>query len=291
MREVIRVAMPDLLDEPMGTQAFEEMREAAWGEVGQMPAQIRAPETADRPFPAGEGKEKLMVMGGQEVKPSIGASVLLRGLSDLIDGFQAGAGVIDTRDKGQVTVIGRTHQTGEGWQAVDTFAQGSELAHAVSVALFHEAVVFKKGNIVDGAFDPCDEAGFVIELDAGRSHRVADTCSLDTGVEIVAELPLGGGGEFTPEKARDLIGFHGVDGGAHDGLLQGLEVRLATEHNIGGELHLHETPVVAGAKVLEDGTEASGPAIESMVKGFEIEALCNSLGALGILNTDEGIVG
>ena len=60
----------------------------------------------------------------------------------------------------------------------------------LTVTLFHPSVDFEERGIVGCTFHPRHDAGFVIEFDAGRPHLVADTCTLDTGAEIITDLTL-----------------------------------------------------------------------------------------------------
>lgn len=118
-------------------------------------------------------------------------------------------------------------ERGQLVQAVDIFAHLSELELLGPVALFHPAVVFEKRDIVAGAFDARHDAKLVIELDAGCPHLVADTGTLDAGVEIIADLALIITREFATEEGGHLVGFDGVDDVADDGVIQGLKLGLA----------------------------------------------------------------
>ena len=111
-------------------------------------------------------------------------------------------------------------------------------------------------------------ANLFIQFDTRWSHVVADACTLDTGAKIVAELILVGRGELSAEEGGDLIGFDRVNGGVHDGLIQGLEIALAVEEDVGGIFDLHEAPVIVCAEMMHNGTKAFNPAIETSMKLF-----------------------
>ena len=55
---------------------------------------------------------------------------------------------------------------------------------------------------------------------------MADACTLDTGAEIITELALVGGGEFTPKEGSDVVCFNGVYRGADNGVVNWLEFSL-----------------------------------------------------------------
>lgn len=118
----------------------------------------------------------------------------------------------------------------------------------VAVALFHPAVDFEERGIIGGAFDPGHDAGFVIEFDGSRPHLVPDACTLDTGGEIIAHLALIGGGQFTTEESGHIIGPNGMDSGVGNGFVEWLKFGLFVKDDVGGEFHLHEAPVITGAK-------------------------------------------
>ena len=207
------------------------------------------------------------------------ASALLRGV-----------GVVETGHEGEVAVVGGVHELAQVVEAVDRFAQWSELEDALAVALFHVAVVLEEGDIVGGALDARDDAGLVVELEAGGTHVMADAGALDAGGEVVADLALVVGVEFVPEEGGDMLGFDDMHGGAHDRLVQGLEGRLLAEHDVGGVLDLHEAPVHAVAEVARDRAEAPCPLIEVAMQGG-IEAVGKTLGLGGIGDAQEGVVG
>ena len=88
-----------------------------------------------------------------------------------------------------------------------------------------------------------------------------------------------------------MLGLDDVHRGAHDGLVEGLELGLAAEHRVGGVFHLHEAPVVAGAKVTEHRAEALCPAVQVLVDGMGVERTGNLLRLVRIVDVHEGVVG
>ena len=95
------------------------------------------------------------------------------------------------------------------------------------IALFHKAVVFEEGDIVGGAFHPCHESEFIVKLKACGSHMMADACTLNAGVKIIAGLPGEVGGQFASQEGGNVFCLEGMHGGTHDGLIEGLEIGLA----------------------------------------------------------------
>ena len=177
----------------------------------------------------------------------------LGGLGDFVDGLEPGIGIIDGGEEREVSFVGGVQELSQSVEAIDGFLQRRELEALGAVAVFHPAVVFEEGDVVSGAFNAQNEPGFIVELERGGSHGVANACSLDTGLEIVAELIGVGAGELSSEEGGDVFGFHRVDGAAHEGLIEGLKLGLAMKEDIGGELHLHEAPVVLTPKLRGHG--------------------------------------
>lgn len=74
------------------------------------------------------------------------------------------------------------------------------------------------------------------------------------------------------------------------GLIEGLKLGLLVEHHIGGELHLHEAPMITGAEALLDGAELFRPSIQPVVELFGIQSIRHRLGTLGIVDGQKRIV-
>ena len=86
---------------------------------------------------------------------------------------------------------------------------------------------------------------------------------------------------FASQEGGDVLCLEGMHGGTHDGLIEGLEIGLAAEDDIGCELYLHEAPVVSTVKVAHDGAEVLGPSVQTPMQAFGIEAIGKRLSLLG----------
>ena len=161
----------------------------------------------------------------------------------------------------------------------------------LAVALFHVTVVFEEGDVVGGALDAGDTGELIVELDTGRSHVMADARVLDAGGEIVAELALVSPGEIASEKGCNMLGLDDVHGGAHDRLVERLELGLAAKDYVGGVLDLHEAPVVAGAETAQHRTEPLRPGSEVLMERLCAELVGECLRREGIGDGNEGVIG
>jgi hypothetical protein len=106
------------------------------------------------------------------------------------------------------------------------------------VALFYRAVGLEEGNVVDGDFDSEDQSKLVVHLERDRPHRMFDPGPFDARVEAVAHLPLVERAQLAPPEGGDMVGFHGVDGGAGEGAVDRLQVFAAAKEQSHGELDL-----------------------------------------------------
>jgi len=120
---------------------------------------------------------------------------------------------------------------------------------------------------------------------------MSDAGPFDAGGEVVADLPLVVGRELVAEERGDMLGLDHVHGGAHDGLVQGLEGRLTAEEHVGGVLDLHEAPVHAAAEAIEHRAEALCPGIEVGVQGCRLEAVGETLRLGRVSKIQKGVVG
>ena len=175
----------------MGAQALDQVGGPAGGEAVDVLAQIAGAEAGDGPLAAGEGEEQPVVGIEEQVEAAQRAAVDLGRCRHLGQRLLRGVGIVETGHEGEVAVVGGVHELAQVAEAVDRFAQWGELEDAFAVALFHVAVVLEERDIVDGALHARDQAGLVVELDAGRAHVMADAGAFDAGGEVVADLALG----------------------------------------------------------------------------------------------------
>ena len=170
--------------------------------------------------------------------------MLDHGLRQLAESLHPGAGIGEGGDELQVAVVGSTQGLAQGGQAVEALLHVRPLGDAGSIALFYLAVVRKKGDIVDRGLDAQDETELVVHLQAHRPQGVFDPCPLNTEVEAVPQFVLIIPVQLLAQERGHMLGFDGMDGGARQVLIEGLQVRLAAEDDIGRLLGLIQAPVV-----------------------------------------------
>src|SRR5512139_2127345 len=231
-RKVILVAFPDLLDESVGAQTLQEARELRARVVGQVLAELPRLEAADGELAAEDRAEQVEVGAVEQVEAAVAPLPLVDRGGELLDGAEAGARVLDGREKVEVPEGSRPQEVPEDRQAVDRLADGGELELRGPVPVFHRTVVGEKGDIVRRALDPGDEPELVVELEGGRAHVVLDPGALDPGREVIPQFILVPAGELAPQEGGDVVRLHGVDGGGGEGCVERLEVGLALEDDI-----------------------------------------------------------
>ena len=150
--------------------------------------------------------------------------------------------------------------------------------------------MLEESDIVGGALNPGDHAGLVVELDAGRSHMMADPGALDERGEIVAEFAGEAAMELMAQEHGHITGLDDMDRGAHDGVVERLEMGLLAEDHIGGIFNLHQAPVIAGAELAEHWDITSCPLIQTDLELLAIQGVREFLSTRGIGNGDQGVI-
>jgi hypothetical protein len=87
-RQVVLVAMADLLDETVRAQARENARQLRGREVGEVLAEMAGLKATDREFPAEEGSEQAEVVAVKEVEAAMAPVSVVDGAGQLVQGLQ-----------------------------------------------------------------------------------------------------------------------------------------------------------------------------------------------------------
>ena len=120
---------------------------------------------------------------------------------------------------------------------------------------------------------------------------MANACTLNAGIEIVADLSLVVASEFTAQKSCYILRFNGMDRGVNDTLIQWQELSLAMKQDVGRIFDLHETPVVTVSEQPLNCAELLGPSLKSSVQLFGIKAIGQLLSFFEIIDRKESIIG
>ena len=87
-----------------------------------------------------------------------------------------------------------------------------------------------------------------------------------------------------------MLGLDGRDGGARQVLREGLQVRLATENDIGRLLGLIQTPVVGGFQAGDHRTVALGERVQLLMNLLHSPVIGQALGLAPVGDRGEGMV-
>jgi hypothetical protein len=151
--------------------------------------------------------------------------------------------------------------------------------------------VLESGDVVGGGLQAQDEAEFVIDLYRGFAETMLDAGSLYPRCELTADLLGELGSDLVAEEGGDVFGFDSEDGLPGKLLIEGFEDGWRAEHQIGGVLDLHETPMVGLSEHVEHRTALLGVPIEDATQHVGREAIGKGLRALPLVDAQEGVVG
>ncbi len=182
------------------------------------------------------------------------------------------------------------HQFGKHIQTVDAFLQRRKLYFACAVAMFHPAVVFKKGNVVDSCFDTQHKAVLIVHFNCYRPHVMFNASSLDTCVKVVAQFVLIIAVKTSAQKGCDIVGFNCMYSRSYQFIIDGSKVALTFENNVGGVFDLHDAPMVAILEIPDDGTVAASIGVEYSVNAFDIDVVGQFLRLVKIFDAHKTVV-
>ena len=288
--QVIFVGSSDSLDQAMHFETFKHSGDSGGGCLGQNGAKGTVLESRNVKLSAHDAFEQLQVLAEEEIKATIAALSIRGGLGDFLKILDSYGGIFDGRDEFQVTSVRRFHQFPKKGKTVNGFLQRSVFHFPSPIPMFHLPVVFEKTDVIDGGLNAQKDAQFVIHLNRDRAHMVFNSSSLDSGMEIITELPLIGPVELSSQKGSDELGFDTVDRRPGNGLIERAQISLKFENHIGGKLDLHQAPMIPRREMPKDGAEHFRSFIQLPVKEFHLQGIGEVLGFLEILGFDKRIV-
>ena len=134
--------------------------------------------------------------------------------------------------------------------------------------MFYLAVVLEKGQIVDRGLDAQNEAEFVVQLDGDRPHRVFDSRPFNADVETVAHFAFELRVQLAPEESGDVVWLDRVNCRARQIFIDGLQIGLPAEDDVGGIFALVHAPVVSAGEVAIDRAAPPRELIQPGVNPF-----------------------
>lgn len=288
--QVVFVCSSDFFDKAVRMKPFEHARYLMGSFAGKVFSDSAVAQSAGVEFTPDNSFKQIQIVAIKKVKAAIAAVVVANGLRNLFNVFLCRTGIVDGRDEIDIAAIGSGHQFGKHIQTVDAFLQRRKLYLAGAVAMFHPAVVFKKGNVIDGCFDAQHKAVLIVHFNCHHPHVMLNACSLDTCVEVVAHLILIIAVKFSSQKGGDVVGFDGMYGRPDQFVIDGSEIVLTLENNVGGVFDLHDTPMVAILEILDYGTVAASVGIEYSVNAFDIDVVGQFLRLVKVFDTHKTVV-
>ena len=289
-REVIAVAVRNALDEPEGSQTVELTGELRAADLRDERREIGAAHPVDVELWALQCAQKPLLGALEEVRSLDRSLAVLLRLARSNEMALAAGGVLDSGQKFQVTSVASEQNLAQIDQAVDALLQWGKLPSAVTIPVFHLAVVLEKGNIVGGRLQAQHAAELVVRLYPDLAEAVLDAGALDADGKAAADLLRKQRGDLLAQEACDLLGFDREHRLTRELLVQGFEAGLGTKYQIGGVLQLHQAPVIAQSEHIEYRAALAGIAIQNPVQGIRLQGIGERLRPRPVLDTDKGVV-
>ena len=117
-----------------------------------------------------------------------------------------------------------------------------------------------------------------------------DACPLDARIKPVAHLILVVAVEFAAQESGDVVRLYRVNGGARQPLINGLQVALMPEHDVGGKLDLIQAPVIIQPELLYHRAVEVGELVQFAVQHPDPELVGQFLCLPEVGNPAEGII-
>ena len=291
LRQVVLVRLPDLLDQAMQPQAFEQAADLARSLPRDSIPQMTILKSTNGEFTGEDRLEKVQIIPIEEIEAPVRALAWIPHSSrELQQILQATGWLVEVGKEFQVPLVGRAHQLAQERQAVDGFLHGRDLHRCLAIAVLHFAAVFEKRHVIGGRLDAQDKSPFVVHLDRHTAHMVPYPSPFDPGMEVVAHLALEPRVERAAQKGRHITGLHRVDGGPDQIFVQRLEILSVSKHDIGGVFHLHQAPMVAAAEVTDHRAVDRVQLLQETMQRASLQPIGELLGPLEVFDVDEGVL-
>ncbi len=265
-------------------------RDLRRGFFGQIAAEVFILKAADVVFAAGNGLEQLLIVRIKEIESGERPVIVFGRTGQFSKLVVSRTWIIDGGDEFEIATIRCGEKFAQGWKAVDGLLHGSPFGFSASIAMFYLTVVFEKGDVIDGCLDAEDQRKLVIHFNGNRSHGVFDAGALNADVEAVPHFVLIVTVEFVAEEGGDVFRFYGVDCCACQGVINGGQIGLLFEDDVGGVLNLINAPMIGESKMLVDGTEPAGKFIQLPMETASLPAIGELLSPFPIANFGKSVV-
>ena len=202
----------------------------------------------------------------------------------------AGRKVVQCREVFEVAAVTAKQDLAQVDEAVDGLSEGGDLTRLVTIPMFHLSVVLEEGNVVGRRFQTQYPIEFVVHLDRYLAKMVLDAGALDARREAAAEFLRQLRRDPLAQEAGDLLSLDREDRLPGEFLVERLQDRVGTEHQIGRVFDLHQAPVIGLSEDLQDRAALLGVAIQKRMQGVGREGVRELLGSLPVADTEKRIV-
>jgi hypothetical protein len=271
--QVVLVGLPDFFDQAMRTKPFEHTRDLMGRFFDKVFLDSAVAQAADIEFAPYYGLEQLQIVAVKQVEAAVVSPLIVDRSRHLFEIFRGRPRIVEGREKVEIASVGSREQFSQRGHTVDTFGQRRALHFVGAVPMFHFAVVLKKGQVVDGGFNPQHQAVLVVHFDGHRSHVMLNPCTLNAGGEVIAHFILIISMQASSQKGGDVVGLDGMDRRPDQFVVQGGQIALASKHQVGGVFGLQDTPMVTLLELSDDRAELAGIAVEDFMDAFDLQVV------------------
>jgi hypothetical protein len=288
--EIVAIGAGDPFDDVELAEAGKVSGEGGGRALGEGWQEVGAAEAGNIESRALQGRQQGLFGVAEEVETPGGAAVDGARLGEAVECPDAGREVVQTGEVFEVAAVAAEQDVSEVGEAVDVLFEGSKGVACWTLLMFYLAVVLESGDVVGGGLNAQDEGEFVGDLDRRLAKAMLDAGALDPGCELAANLLGELGGDFVAKEARHVFGFDGEDGLPGKLFVERFEDGLRAEHQVGGVLDLHETPVVRLGEDVEHRAALLGVAIEDVMQAGGRKVLGEGPRPLPICDAQKGVV-
>jgi len=288
--QVIFVRVCDFLDQAMFSQSLKKPRYLMSTLARQVSTKIAILKSADVKLTSNNSTEKLKIIAMKKIEPTITAVIIFYRLGDFGQLPDAAAWIINRRDKLKIPAIGIGHHFEQNAQAIDGFPQWGNFHLPRAVTMFHPSVVLEKRNVISYGLDTKNKAKLVIHLYGDFAHMMPDTCSLNSGMKVIAHLVGVIAIEFTSKKRSDILRFDRVNGGTHNLIIYWLKIALSLKDNVCSIFDLHDTPMITVGKVANNRTVLPDDFVKLSMKAFDVYIIGRFLSLAEVVNPYKAVI-
>lgn len=292
--------MRDFSNQSADMESFQETRDASalmtkqlW--IGDCYIQsftdVAIAEALDGMLAAEDGLKKGDILMGGGIEAAIGATADFERRRTGVEEPIGGRRVIDASQGIQIATVGGGADLGIAIHIGNAFCHGEPVHDGHAFTGYPAASNTETVWAVNHGFDAQEQPEFVVHFNAVFADFVFEAKAFLPGFEGFEDFVLELGHESTAQESQDIFCRKAQQGVFGELGIEGAEIILGTEHDIGGVFGLVNGPVIVHAleQVVEQGIHASGQGVQTSGPGQADELIGQSLRPRQIVELDKGV--